>query len=74
MKKEIEIEVIQEGGELTWATIDKTEIMAYSEQFEEIWDDYKAKWVRASCTEILTRSGHCWVANIEYDVFRKEMR
>lgn len=76
MKTYIEFEAISEGGKRYYVTLQKNEIIAFSEAKREYyWDENEAIWRhKAKCTEVVTRNGINYFANIEYDEFRKLMR
>lgn len=75
MKTYIEFEAISEGGQRYYVTLQKNEIIAFSEaKSEHYWDEYEAIWKHAKCTEVIARNGMKYFANIEYDKFRKLMR
>lgn len=75
MKTYIEFEAISESGQRYYVTLQKNEIIAFSEaKSEYYWDEYEVIWKRAKCTEVIARNGMNYFANIEYDKFRKLMR
>lgn len=70
----IEFEAINEDGYGFYVTLQKNEIVAYAEIEEEYFDEYKASWKSAQCTEVITRNEAVYSANVNYDKFRKMMR
>ena len=71
MKKYIEFEAIDNGGYGFYVTLQKSEIVAYSETQEKYYNEEKAQWKSAECTEVITRNEAVYTANVPYDEFRR---
>lgn len=71
MKKYIEFEAIDNDGYGYYVTLQKNEVVAYSETREDYFNEEKTQWNTAECTEVITRNEAVYTANIPYDVFRR---
>ena len=71
MKKYIEFEAIDNDGYGFYVTLQKNEIVAYAETQEDYFNEERAQWKSAECTEVIVRNEAVYTANVPYDEFRR---